>query len=66
MNDVPSLKPLPEGALVALAALRRAAAEARKTAIHTNTGIVIRRYGELVVLSAADLIAEEAAKSAAE
>ena len=65
MNDVPSLKPLPEGALVALAALRRAAAEARKIAIQTNTGIVIRRDGELVELSAADLIAEEAAKNAA-
>jgi hypothetical protein len=38
-----------------LAALQRAAAEARRIAIQTNTGIVIMRDGQLVHLSAEDL-----------
>jgi hypothetical protein len=49
-----------------LAAFQRAATEARKIAIQTNTGIIIRRDGQLVELSAADLIAEAAAKTATE
>lgn len=65
MNNTSKFKPS-DGALAALAALHRAAAEARKIAIQTNTGIVIRRDGKLVELSAADLIAEEATKNAAE
>ncbi|WP_045776015.1 hypothetical protein [Elstera litoralis] len=65
MNKTSQFKPS-DGALAALAALHRSAAEARKIAIQTNTGIVIRRDGKLVELSAADLIAEAVAKTAAE
>lgn len=38
-----------------LAAMRRAAAMARQTAIDTNTGIVIVRDGKPVLISAAEL-----------
>ena len=38
-----------------LAAIRRAAAMARKVAIQTNTGIVISRAGKPVRISAAEL-----------
>jgi hypothetical protein len=65
MSNTSQFKPS-DGALAALAALHRSAAEARKIAIQTNTGIVIRRDGKLVELSAVELIAEEAAKAAAE
>jgi hypothetical protein len=65
MNKASQSKPT-NGAFAALAALHRSAADARKIAIQTNTGIIIRRDGKLVELSAADLIAEEAAKAAAE
>ncbi|MFM5885714.1 MAG: hypothetical protein ACKOQ3_10400 [Novosphingobium sp.] len=39
----------------ALDALRRAAAEARRIAIETNTGIVVVRDGKVVRISAAEL-----------
>jgi hypothetical protein len=38
-----------------MAALQRAAESARKTAIQTNTGIVIQRDGKLVRISAKEL-----------
>jgi len=38
-----------------MAALQRAALVARKTAIQTNTGIVIQRAGKLVRIPAAEL-----------
>jgi hypothetical protein len=38
-----------------MAALQRAALAARKTAIQTNTGIVIQRAGKLVRIPAAEL-----------
>lgn len=42
-----------------LAAIRRAAAMARETAIQTNTGIVISRDGKPVTISAAQLRSEK-------
>ncbi len=39
-----------------MAALQRAALAARKTAIQTNTGIVIQRNGKLVRIPAAELL----------
>lgn len=40
----------------ALDALRRAAVEARRIAIETNTGIVVVRDGKVVRISAAELL----------
>ena len=42
-----------------LAAMKRAAALARKTAIQTDTGIVVVRDGKLVRISAAELRVDE-------
>ena len=66
MNQRQPAQTISEDVQNELAAFQRAALEARKIAIQTNTGIVIRRDGQLVELSAADLIAEAAAKTAAE
>lgn len=49
-----------------LAAFQRAALEARKIAVQTNTGVIIRRDGTLIELSARDLIAAGMEKTAAE
>jgi hypothetical protein len=46
----------PKHVLDGLAALKRAAAEARRIAIETNTGIVIVRDGQPVYVSAAELL----------
>lgn len=47
----------------ALGALRRAAQLARKTAMQTNTHLVIMKDGRLQRISASDLVLQEAAKS---
>lgn len=57
MNQTNTMKSPSPAATLALAALHRAADDARKIAIQTNTGIVIRRDGQLIEISAADLIA---------
>lgn len=46
----------------ALGALRRAAQSARKTAIQTDTHLVIVKDGRLQRISAAELVQQEAAK----
>lgn len=46
----------------ALRALQRAAKQARKTAIQTNTGIVIAKNGKLTRVSAKELVAAEKRK----
>lgn len=43
-------------------ALAKAGELAREEAIKTNTGIVVSRDGKVVTISAAELIAEKAAK----
>tara|TARA_R110000822_G_scaffold32743_11_gene93800 strand:- start:13958 stop:14152 length:195 start_codon:yes stop_codon:yes gene_type:complete len=47
-----------------VAAMHRAAAAARETAIRTGTHLVVRRNGQLVRIPAAELQAEEAQKPA--
>lgn len=54
--------PNPDG-LAALAALKRAAAQARKTAIETNTGIVIVVDGKMRCISADELRREAELKA---
>jgi hypothetical protein len=47
----------------ALGALRRAAQSARKTAIQTNTHLVIMKDGRLQRIAASELVLQEAAKT---
>lgn len=42
-----------------MAAMRRAASQARKIAIQTNTAIVVRRYGKVVRITADELRREQ-------
>lgn len=49
-----------------LAAFQRAALEARKIAVQTNTGVIIRRQGQLTRLSAEVLSTEAPTQNAAE
>jgi hypothetical protein len=65
MSQTNTMKSPSPGATLALTALHRAADDARKIAIQTNTGIVTRRDGQLVVVSADELIAEEHSKISA-
>lgn len=56
MSDGSSSKPISEGAMTALAVLHRAAADAQKIAIQTNTGIVIQCNDKIVEMSYVDLV----------
>jgi hypothetical protein len=66
MSQTSTMKSPSPGATSALAALHRAAVDARKIAMQTNTGIIVRRDGKLLEISAAELIAEASPKIAAE
>jgi len=66
MNQRQPLQPISQDVQNELAAFQRAALEARKIAVQTNTGVIIHRQGQLTRLGAGELGTQAHTQNAAE